>query len=314
MKSFGEKKQDMSKESDRMTAEVKRRCPDKDPPFELRGSGSAPVPVLLSVPHAGRVYPSALLEHARVPVQVLRRLEDRHADLLVDDLIMRGYPALVARLPRAVIDLNRDARDIDVRMVSGIPRGQPLIQTAKQRGGLGLFPRSLPRSGDLWCGPIGWEEACRRISEAHEPYHAAIERELSILGGPHGPVLLLDIHSMPPLNLFVAGRPRPDVVIGDRFGCSASTRLAEVACAVVQAHGLVAALNHPYPGSYLIERHGRPERGQHALQIEISRDLYLDERLETVGPGLSRIKAMLTRLVEELGEELIRGCWSEAAE
>ena len=270
--------------------------------------------MLLSVPHAGRSYAPAILERARVPAHVLQRLEDRHADLLIEDLVAKGYPGLIARLPRAVIDLNRDARDIDGRMVSAIPRNQPLIQSAKQRGGLGLFPRALPRYGDLWRGTISWDEAQGRISHAHEPYHSTIEGELDLLAGRHGQALLVDVHSMPPLSLFAAGRPRPDVVIGDRFGGSASGRLAEVASAVVEAHGMAAALNHPYPGSYLIERHGRPARGRHALQIEISRDLYLDERMESPGPGVGRVRNMLARLVEELGRELIRGCWSEAAE
>lgn len=284
------------------------------PAFEVLRSGPAPAPVLLSVPHAGRCYAPAILARARVPEDMLWRLEDRHADLLIADLVAMGYPALVARLPRAVIDLNRDARDIDARMVSGIPRHQPLLQSVKQRGGLGLFPRSLPRCGDLWRGAIGWEEAESRILHAHEPYHLAIGHELGLLAAGHGQALLVDVHSMPPLTLFAADRPRPDIVIGDRFGSSASGRLAEVARAVIEAHGLVPALNHPYPGSYLIERHGRPSCGHHALQIEISRDLYLDERMESPGAGLDRVRAMLVRLVEALAQELIRGGWSEAAE
>lgn len=305
---------DEGRKADRVTNEAEMQPWSAGALFDLRRTGSAPAPVLLSVPHAGRDYAPAILARARVPAHVLRRLEDRHADLLIEDLTARGYPALIARVPRAVIDLNRDARDIDPRLVSGIPRAQPLMRSAKQRGGLGLFPRSLPHCGDLWRGALGWTEARDRMDRAHGPYHAAIGRELDLLCDQHGQALLVDVHSMPPLALHAADRPRPDVVIGDRFGASAPARLAEAACAVVRAHGMVAALNHPYPGSYLLERHGRPARGRHALQIEISRDLYLDEGLESPGPGLVAVRAMLTRLVEELGQDLIRGCWSEAAE
>tara|TARA_R110000782_G_scaffold78276_8_gene155405 strand:- start:62434 stop:63315 length:882 start_codon:yes stop_codon:yes gene_type:complete len=281
--------------------------------FDLYGADAPDYPVLLSVPHAGRDYSDAVLTRARVPHAALQRLEDRHADLLIARLLDRGYPAIVARTPRAVIDLNRDARDIDPRLVDIIPPGQPLVQSAKQRGGLGLFPRLLPRCGDLWRAPMSWEAARSHIETTHTPYHRALEEHLDRLQTEYGEVLLIDVHSMPPLPV-ARGERRVDVVIGDRFGASAMGRLAEAARAAVASHGLVAALNHPYPGYYLLDRHGRPDKGRHALQIEISRDLYLDAALNEAGPGLRHIQSMLVDLVERLGQELIRGSWSEAAE
>jgi len=273
------------------------------------------MPVLLSVPHAGRAYAPAVMERCRIPHTALSRLEDRYADLLVAPLLERGCRAIIARVPRAVIDLNRDARDIDARVVADIPKRQPLIQSSKQRGGLGVFPRTLPRTGDIWNGMISWEEACSRIDHAHVPYHAALEYHLDSLSAYHGEVLLCDIHSMPPLTAKAeTGRKRADIVIGDRFGASAMSRLAELACATVEAHGLVAAVNHPYSGSYLIERHGEPGKGRHALQIEVSRDLYLDAELAEPGEGLGKVQALLADLVAELTREVSRGRWSEAAE
>lgn len=287
------------------------------PLFEWRGDGpgeGAAGPVLLSVPHAGRAYAPAVLARSRMGLSHLQRLEDRHADLLIEDLAARGCRALVARVPRAVIDLNRDPRDIDPVLVHGIPHGEPLIQSAKQRGGLGLFPRSLPRSGDLWRGAMGWDEASSRIAQMHRAYHGELERALDRLCRHHGQALLVDVHSMPPLLPSGRNGERADVVIGDRFGASASACLSEMAGSVLRAEGLRVALNHPYAGSYLIERHGQPGRGRHALQIEISRDLYLDGALEEPGAGLARMRGALTRLVEALERELSRDRWSEAAE
>jgi N-formylglutamate amidohydrolase len=198
-------------------------------------------------------------------------------------------------------------------MVKGLPRNQPLMQSPKQRGGLGLFPRSLPRAGDLWHGLMEWEEACERIEGAHVTFHAAVSTEIDELRAIWDEALLLDIHSMPPL-IALSGEARPDVVIGDRFGVSACSRLSDIAIDVVERHGLSVALNHPYPGYYILERHGQPSRGRHALQIEISRDLYLDEQLRLPGPGLGPTRKMLNDLVFELAEELGRARWSEAAE
>lgn len=278
--------------------------------IEVLGRGPA-APVLLSVPHAGRDYSASLLARSRLPVEVLQRLEDRHADLLVAELVAAGHVAVVARAPRAAIDLNRDPRDIDPCTVRGVPRDLHLVQSPKQRGGLGLFPRFLPRAGELWTGPLDWEEAHSRIRLIHAPFHAELERQTDLIAERHGQALLLDVHSMPPLP---AGASRPDIVIGDRFGVSASPRLADSARAAAERHGLAVAVNHPYPGSYLIERHGRPKLGRHALQIEISRDLYLDEALDAAGPGVSAMRAMLADMAEALAEELTRGDFAVAAE
>lgn len=273
--------------------------------------GDLTAPVLFSVPHAGREYSDAAIARSRLPVAALQRLEDRHADLLVTELIGVGHVAIVAKAPRAIIDLNRDPRDIDPCAVKGMPRTLHLIQSPKQRGGLGLFPRFLPRVGDLWSEPLAWEEAESRIRLIHAPFHAEIERRVDRIVQRHGQALLLDIHSMPPLSRGVA---HADVVIGDRFGVSASPRLAETARAVVERHGLAVAVNHPYPGYYLIERHGRPRAGRHALQIEIARDLYLDEALDAPGPGLPAVRAMLADVTAALTEELTRGDFAVAAE
>lgn len=273
------------------------------PAFDIRGHEDSLLPVLLSVPHAGREYPRELLERSRVSIGTLRRLEDRLADLLIDDAIEAGCSAIVARVARAAIDLNRDPRDIDSRMFAGIPRGTALIQSVKQRGGLGLFPRSLPRSGDIWHRGLPWQEAISRIRNVHGPYHEAISTRLGSIRARHGCALLVDVHSMPPIVSSTAARPRPDIVIGDRFGASASARFADVARSVVADHGYSCAVNHPYPGFYVLERHGAPIRGIQALQIEISRDLYLDDSLHHPGAGLASIQALLAELVCALADE-----------
>ncbi|MGD9811052.1 MAG: N-formylglutamate amidohydrolase [Sphingobium sp.] len=282
--------------------------------FALIGASDRAGPLLLSVPHAGRDYPDRLKARSRVSEAELRRLEDRYADLLVADSIGRGHRAIVARLARAAIDLNRDPRDIDRRVVANVPRDWPLVQSVKQRGGLGLFPRSLPRAGDLWRSPMEWEEARSLISGFHQTYHRMIVDELDAIQAHGGEALLVDIHSMPPVWAGQGAGARPDIVIGDRFGASAAPRFSELARSIAVNHGFVVALNHPYPGSYLIERHGQPRNGRHALQMEISRDLYLDGTLEEPGPGLPRVRRMLAALTEQLAAEVIRRGTPLAAE
>lgn len=278
-------------------------------------AGRTASPVLVTVPHAGREYATGLVASARGGLPALQRLEDRFADRLVAPLIEDGFAALIAQVPRAAIDLNRDERDIDTQMIRHMPKGWPLTRSAKQRGGLGLFPRRAGRQGDLWTGPLDWDEAHRRIESVHRPYHAAIEERLRMFRQTRGVALLLDIHSMPPLPGDGAGGTAPDIVIGDRYGASCESRLSAIARMVLGDHGYKVALNHPYPGYYTLDRHGKPGRGIHAMQIEISRRLYLDSELDhPVAAPLEQTGGALRDLAHALGEELHTGQWPIAAE
>jgi N-formylglutamate amidohydrolase len=287
---------------------------ESSPAFDRYGPDVPAHPVVLSIPHAGRLYDPDLLERARVRPEMLRRLEDRWTDLLALPLVERGHSVLVARAPRAMIDLNRHEREIDPAMVTGLPHGMALRTSQKLRGGLGLIPRRLPGAPDLWRGPIPWAEVQRRIETVHRPYHAALDCLLKAARDAHGHAILVDLHSMPPLPPAGAGQMTPSLVLGDRFGRTASGRLTTLAGDIAAGRGFVAALNHPYAGDHMIERHGNPAHAIHALQVEIDRAFYLDIALEEPGPGLERMQALVRALVEALANALPRADFAMAAE
>lgn len=297
-----------------MTHSAPRDPVRSTPAYHLYGSDRPAGPVVLSVPHAGRDYDDALLRAARVAPDILRRLEDRWADLLAFPLIERGHCVMVARQPRAMIDLNRHEREIDPTMIAGLPRDVPLQTSAKLRGGLGLFPRRLPGAYELWQRPMTWDEARRRIDFIHRPWHATLGELMRAAREVHGHAVLIDLHSMPPLSPPAAGQPAADVVLGDRFGRAASTRLMTLAADVLEGHGLSAAQNHPYAGDHMIERHGRPANDLYALQVEVDRSLYLDAALDRPGPGLGRLQAAIATLVEAIACEPPRAAYPLAAE
>ena len=284
-----------------------------DAAFDLHGPAEPARPVILSVPHAGRVYPADLLAAARVKPQILRRLEDRWADLLAHRAAATGFTVLIARAPRAMIDMNRHEREIDPGMIVDAPRDAPLHSSAKLRGGLGLFPRRMPGAHELWLRPMAWGEARERIETLHRPYHAMLARLMTAARQAHGHAILIDLHSMPPLPV-TAGQDAAGVVLGDRFGRSASTRLVAQAAEMIAGRGIAVAQNHPYAGDHILDRHGRPERGAHAIQLEIDRSLYLDAALEGIGPGLLRMQALVCDLAAMLAEELPRAGYAMAAE
>jgi len=283
--------------------------------FLQYGKAGAIGPLVFAVPHAGRLYPSALLARARVPEQMLARLEDRLADLLLHPVIGKGHCVLVARQPRALIDLNRDEREVDPRSISGAPWSFRTQSSAKLRGGLGLIPERLAQAGNLWNAPLPYEQLRAYIGEVHRPYHTMLAALLETTRRQHGVALLVDIHSMPPLRETPGNlSPTPRIVIGDRFGRSATDRLTDLCADFLRRQHMPVAINSPYAGNHILERHGRPALGIHAIQIEIDRTLYLDDMLMMPGDGLPAMQRLLASLASALSQELNDRGFALAAE
>ena len=280
------------------------------PAFTLSAPPRLRIPVLVAVPHAGRAYPPAVLERMREPALAQLRLEDRHVDRLgVAVAQATGAGLLVAHAPRALLDLNRAEDDIDWDMVDGGRSDhapEPLAgraSNARARSGLGLVPRRLPGSGEIWRGRLDPTELDARIEGIHRAYHAALADELARIRAEWGAALLIDLHSMPPLRAADGEDRAPIIVLGDRFGAACHQGLMGRALAHLETRGHSAAQNRPYSGGYVLDRHGAPQDGVHAMQIEVCRAQYLDRRLAEPGVGLAATAAMLVALVRELGAE-----------
>jgi N-formylglutamate amidohydrolase len=239
-------------------------------------------------------------------------LEDRHADLLTHNAEAEGFSGLIAHTPRLWIDLNRAETDTDPDMFSSQER-HGRAMTVKARGGLGLVPRRTAQLGDIWRQKITRTDIAERIARHHRPYHIRLAAALESAERRFGIAVLLDIHSMPPIPHTGDG-PGPDIVIGDRFGRSAGSRYAERAVSTARHAGYRVAINTPYAGGYVLERHGLPEIGRHALQIEVDRRLYLDAALRHPGSGVDEMRALVTAIALALEDEALAHALPIAAE
>ncbi len=254
-------------------------------------------PILLSVPHSGRNYDADLVERSRLGRASLERLEDPFVDQLVAGLIDRGVGAVIARAPRALIDVNRSLDELAPVAISG-RRGD--ATTARARAGLGVIPTRLSGLGELWRGPISEAEFDRRVALVHRPYHDALATRLALLAESWSDVLLLDCHSMPP-------RPgEANIIFGDRHGTSAAPWLVGAAEAIARRRGFAVARNLPFAGGHVVERHGDPGRRIHALQIEVDRSTYCQRDLRSPGVGFDRVAMLFEALGTELGAILSR--------
>ena len=264
------------------------------------------LPVLLSVPHSGRDYPDWLIALASAGKPSLTTLEDPFVDRLVWRALQRGCGAVIARTPRAAIDCNRGEDEIDPSVIDGARRSRV---SARARGGLGIIPARTAQHGHLWRRAITPDQLDDRLNQAHRPYHDAVEEQLAVLLDRFGCALLLDCHSMPPPPDGV-----PPLVFGDRRGRTAEPWISAEAVAIAKRLGFEAALNDPFAGGHVIERHARPKGGVQALQIEIDRRCYLDGKLAKPGPGFDRVAGLLETLAIELGEALLGRQYATAAE
>ena len=271
-----------------------------EPTYDLTMPKGEVGAVVFSSPHSGAAYPDSMKERTHLPLRVLRSSEDAFVDALFASAPDFGAPLLAARLPRAWIDLNRAADEIDPALVAGAPRG---IKSPRINAGLGVIPRVVAESRTIYSGKISMREARARIADAHTPYHRRLTELLEAARAQHGQAILFDCHSMP--NDALAGSPmvngaRPEIVLGDRFGAACDRWLMEAAMDMFAAAGFRVARNAPFAGGYITQHYGRPGRGIHAIQIEIDRSLYMDEAHIAKNNRFSYMERQLRDIIRKL--------------
>ena len=293
------------------------------PAYTLTGPKLSAIPVLISVPHAGRAYPDQILADLREPNAAALRLEDRLVDRIGHAVAEQtGAALLVAHAPRAMIDLNRAPDDVDWGMFTGEgrPQSDNHAPSRRARNGLGIVPRRVPGMGELWKRNLAVAELAQRIASIHQPYHAAVSDALAELRARWGAAVLLDLHSMPTIRPRGAALP-PEFVVGDRFGASCHGSLVATVFSMLHRHDRISAHNRPYSGGYILERHANPKSGMHGLQLEIDRAIYLDREGSSLGVGAGKVIALLADVVRALADQVTKlgdmsgpQEWSEAAE
>lgn len=256
-------------------------------------------PVVVSVPHAGRIYPPEILAAARVGRAQLERLEDSWCDLIAARAVDAGATLIQASWARAVADLNRGEGQMAPGEVATPLRAQFSAPGRKERAGLGVVPTRLADCGPLWKQPIDGAALGWRLESFHRPYHAALAGELARARERFGDAILVDLHSMPPIP---AGQPGHGarIVIGDRFGGTAGEWLVDQAMASAARLGEPVSRNQPYAGGHIVRTHGRPGDGVHALQIEIDRSLYLSADRTPDSDRVATLAQWFAELVTDL--------------
>jgi N-formylglutamate amidohydrolase len=269
-------------------------------PFEIRSAAEQRVPFVFSSPHSGCFYPPRFLSMTKLDATAIRRSEDSYVDELFAGAVALGAPLIAANFPRAYIDVNREPWELDPRMFIEPVPSFANIRSARVAGGLGTIPKLVGEGLDIYAGRLPLAEALARIDAVYKPFHDTLKRMMLRTHTQFGFAVLVDCHSMP-ANIRVGENGlRPDFIIGDRFGASMSGSAVEHAISLLSAMGYTVAHNKPYAGGFITEHYGRPVRGMHALQIEINRGLYMNERTFQKSAGFDALADDLARFCADL--------------
>ena len=273
-----------------------------EPAFEVFSPREQTSPFVFNSPHSGTAYPQAFLDASRLDAARIRLSEDAHVDKLFMHAVDAGSPLLRALFPRAYLDVNREPYELDPRMFDGRLPPFANIRSIRVAGGLGTVPRVISDAEEIYAGPMPVEAALDRIETLYKPYHAALTRLLAQTHVRFGRAVLIDCHSMPSSVKGTEGRARYDFVLGDRHGTSAARALIDHVANALGGLGYKVSINRPYAGGFITEHYGNPAHGAHAVQVELNRAIYMDERRRERSERFSDVIDDFALLAEALAE------------
>jgi N-formylglutamate amidohydrolase len=273
---------------------------DMSPSFEIVEPTAWRAPIIFNSPHSGSVYPGDFLTASRIDLPTLRRSEDSFMDELIGHLSARGFPTIRVNFPRSYVDVNREPYELDPRMFSGRLPSFANTRSMRVAGGLGTIPRVVGDGQEIYRDRIAVDDALARIETLYKPYHRALRRLINKVHQMFGTVVVVDCHSMPSVGVSRDEPRRPDMVIGDRYGTSCAPLLPDRVEETLSGLGYSVGRNKPYAGGFITEHYGNPASGLHAVQLELNRAVYMDERRRERGPRFGQVAADFAILADVL--------------
>jgi len=266
------------------------------PAFETIRPRRLIAPLVFNSGHSGRDYPKRFLDMTRLDHLSIRQSEDAFVDELFGRAPHLGAPLLRAHFPRAYLDVNREPWELDPQMFDEPLSERCNTTSPRVAAGLGTLARVVAENKPIYRDRLTLDDARTRIEGIYLPYHATLQKLLSEALTQFGVAVLVDCHSMPRLARS-GDKAAPDIVLGDRYGTTCAPILMDLVETVFSGAGLKVARNRPYAGGYATRTYGRPQYGVHAVQIEISRHLYMNEVTLSRNDSFDAVRQLVERLI-----------------
>lgn len=239
--------------------------------------------LFVTIPHSGEQVPDEAYWLLQLPETLLMCDVDRFVDQLYrPSLINLHIPNVIWPWHRYVVDLNRLSEDVDAASVEGsvnpvgsFPMG---LHWSRTTTGEVIMPKPMPE--------VLHEDLVKKY---FRPFHVEVEKLCAQLKAEGAKELFhMDLHSMPTVGTQAhrdPGETRAEIVISDFNGKSCSAEFKDLVMAAYTQQGFKVAYNWPYIGGRLTQQYGKPQQGHHTIQVELRRDLYMDEKTKKILPA-----------------------------
>jgi len=260
-------------------------------------------PFFLSIPHSGERVPSEAKWLQGLPEPILMCDVDRFVDRLYAPVVdALKLTCVKTQWHRYVIDLNRLPDDVDQDSVIGSKNPSGKFTT-------GLHWVKTTRGTKIMPEPITQALHDQLVQRYFEPFHSDVRDTYDFFRERGAKKIYhIDAHSMPSLGTSAhkdPGETRADIVISDQEGKSCEASFKDLVVEAYQKAGFKTRLNWPYVGGRVTQTYGKPDQGQHTIQVEISRVQYMDEETKQYKPELAtELSAKLSLAIQYIHERL----------
>lgn len=277
--------------------------------YRLERPEEQTLPVVVDVPHAGDWIPDDVRDQMVAGSDELRRDLDLYVDRLWKSAPDLGATLLVSNVSRYVVDLNRAEDDVSPKTV----RGGKRVDKDGYYQDRGVVWHQTTAREPVLDEPLSKKEFKSRLEEYYHPYHEVLEQEVERIRSEFGFCVLIDGHSMPSTGRKGhkdPGAKRAEIVPGDVEGESCDRTVRWMVEEHFRDAGFSVRSNEPYRGGWITRKFGRPDEGLHSIQIEVRRDLYMNER--TFGlrrDGIDELEEVCSALLprcDEFDEKALR--------
>ncbi len=262
--------------------------------------------MVISVPHAGRLFPKEFLENIAVSEKELRASED----CFVDELLMKasdaGIPMISMNISRSFVDANRDKIELDASMFYDYPHDDNCQDSNRCKVGLGVIHRVADNKKNIYADKISYKEAMERIKNVYDPYHKRLAQLIDKAHKKFGFCFVLDCHSMPSkICSMLIDDKQIEVCIGTLFEQSCPASLYEFMKKEWVEKGYNALYNCPYSGAYITFNYCQPRKKTFSMQLEVNRALYLQEKTYKKNNNFQKLSDDLGGVVLNFAKKLL---------